>query len=210
MVFCFLQPREGAYAADVVFSFVMLNFVMCVYWSAVWNILDKSVHPDNLLISYVISLTLGCTVFILFLVSEAYLIHITKHLLDRGFLIGLVFEDGVKIVASIVTVLVWRGGWGLLEDYMLTDSQQNAWVCHIVGIGVLMLLQCSSTLSTLSVAVDGELGEGKDISFSINYFTHLWKLYHYSTAPLLLQVINCSHRYCKKDMFAGQFAHFLG
>lgn len=200
MVFCFLQPREGAYAADVVFSFVVLNFVMCVYWSAVWNFLDKSVHPDNLLISYVISLALGCTVLILFLVSEAYLIRVTKHLLDRGFLIGLMFEDGVKIVASIVTVLIWRGGWGLLKDYLLTDSQQVAWVCHIVGIGVLMLLQCSSTLSTLSVTVDGELGEGKDITFSINYFTHLWKLYHYRTAPLLLQVINCSHKYCKKKI----------
>lgn len=173
-----LQIHDAAFVADVLFSHILLNFVMCVYWAAVWNVFDRTMYPDNLLISYVISLGVGCGALIFLFIAETRLVGITKHVCRRNAFLGLVFEDCIKLIASLVTVFIWRGGWGLMKDYVLTDDAWDAWLCHIIGIGGLMVLQCGSTLSGLSVAVDGELGEGRDISFSVDYFSHLWRLYH--------------------------------
>ena len=162
---------------------------MCIYWSSMWNFLDNTLYPSNLLVSYFISLGIGYSILIFFFAAETRLVNIAKNLLKHNDFMGLVFEDSIKLIASLATVLIWRGGWGLMKDYMLSDDQWDAWLCHILGIGGLLVLQCGSTLSSISIVVDGERGEGQDINFSVDYFSYLWQQYHSAELPLSIQVI---------------------
>ena len=101
------------------------------------------------------------------------LYHIAKTLHGKHPMLELVFQDVVTLHILLGTVLCWRGGWGLLKNFVLTKDWHFL-VCHILGFLGLASWQVGSTIYKTGVCIDAEHGEGKEMILKLDYFLKLY------------------------------------
>ena len=180
------------YTADVLLSHLVIHTLNVQVWRGLWNMLDHLILPDDKQTSYYVSLGAGYTSVILLFIFE-FLIHVAARKLHQiHWLLELVLENVVKLTAVTAGLFLWRGGWGLMKDYVIVPPKdlQDCWMYHGVGMGLLLFLSAASTLSPVGCAVDGEHGHGKGVCWPIDYCTYLYQSWQQTRQhmPLSVQV----------------------
>ena len=89
---------------------------------------------------------------------------------------SLVIEDVYKLATVIVTLLLWRGAWGMLQDKLQRELPLWSWLCHALSMCVMMALQVASTMGAVGCGVDGEAGPKKSVPWRIDYFQAWWRM----------------------------------
>ena len=133
-------------------------------WRGIWNVLDETLFPDNLLLSDVTSLALGYIILILLFLLEYPASRISS-CLERKKLptAKILFEDFVMAVATWGVLMIWRGAWDLLHSYFFPDKLVGGWVSHAIGVTGLLILQGFGNVGTNGIDVDGSYPGGAGI-----------------------------------------------
>ncbi|OQV13120.1 hypothetical protein BV898_12660 [Hypsibius exemplaris] len=100
-------------------------------------------------------------------------------------ILKIVFEDLFMLLATVAGINIWRGAWGVYDEYVFkghNDSQGiddggflSAWTCHILGMGGLMLMFHASSALVKSFEIDGEYPNGEGCflpASSLTMFKH--------------------------------------
>ena len=177
IILLLLQPDSVIrYTVDSAVSHFIIVPLVVQVWRGLWNILDIYIYPENLVLSYSVCLGVGYAAMVLLFMLEWPLVWLAKKLHQRHWFLELVFEDIYKLLTILASLLLWRGGWGFVKDYLLV-TQPLAWTAHGVGTVFMMLLQVASTISAAAILRDCEFGQGTGIPFKVAYFTHFYDLY---------------------------------
>ena len=147
--------------------------------------MDLLLLPDDILLSYYVSLGSGAGVSLLLFTLQYPLSIAGRWLLEHHWMLMLLLQQVVSVVAIAGTLLVWRGGWGLNRDYLL-DSPLDAALAHGLGALGLLLTNTFATVSSLAVGVDADGRRVDGFSYEIHYFKEFWER---NRTKLRLQVI---------------------
>ena len=123
--------------------------------------MDILLFPDDQFKSYYISLTIGISISIILMATEELIRRLHLICNQKHWLLGLMLEDIFKFIAVAVALVLWRGGWGMMKDYVIVGSRQyvDSWLYHGVGMIGLMMLNASSSVSPFGCHVDMEEDE---------------------------------------------------
>ena len=102
--------------------------------------MDNFIWPHHLFASYMLSLGIGYGTAVLLTVLQYPFYHIARRLHRTHKILELIFEDAVKLVVVLTTLLMWHGGWGLCKDYIL-NTPFHFWASHAFGSFFLLVLQ---------------------------------------------------------------------
>lgn len=172
-IFSFQPTTICRYVLDSVLSHVGVTHLSVQVWRALWNTFKHViVLPDNsLLKSYVLCLGAGYAFCLLLFILQNPLYLLARKLRPVHWILEHMLEVIIKIVATLVCVLLWRGGWGLCRDFLLKD-EWHFWIAHSVGMSLLLIVQASPTIGIPSVAVDCEFGWGTGQFYPVDFFLH--------------------------------------
>ena len=171
-LFVYLQPSVlFRYLLDSLISHVGVVHISVQVWRALWNIFTHViVLPDkSLLNSYLVSLGAGYTFCLLLFALQHPLYLLARKLRPTHWILEHSLEVFVKIVATITSILLWRGAWGLCRDFLLKREWQF-WLAHSCGMGFLLIVQSSGTIGIPSIAVDCEFGWGTGQYYPVDFF----------------------------------------
>lgn len=170
---CIFQMFETPclYFMDTIFTAIVLQGIGVLVWVGMWNLFDAIILPHDLYTSYIISIVAGYTSAVLLFLLQYPTFLIAAKLYQRGRIYGLLFEICINMAAFVAMLLLWRGGWGMTKDYVLTQRWAwDCWLCHGLGAAGLLLCQVGLVLGGVGCNVDGERGGGYDVVWPIDYF----------------------------------------
>ena len=147
--YCFLQPSNILlYMIDACFSTLVILTLVILVWFALWSIGDYLISPADAFRSYILSLSIGYVVVIAVFVVQSSVFHFAYGSYQRSPQLALAVEHAYKVVATLATLHLWRGLWGIFKDFVLTKDTNLplAFSFHAVGF-VFMILFGVSKLS---------------------------------------------------------------
>ena len=181
----YLQPTILCrYVLDSAISHVGVVHISVQVWRALWNILTHViVLPDkSLLNSYLVSLGAGYGFCLLLFALQHPLYQLARKLRPTHWILEHSLEVLVKIIATVASVLLWRGGWGLCRDFLLKEEWQF-WLAHACGMGFLLIVQSSGTIGIPSIAIDCEFGWGTGQYYPVDFFLQCYYKRWYRKLP---------------------------
>ena len=135
--------------------------------------LNKWLHFAEPHHSYVLSFGLGMVLAFFSLLLQKPAAICSKYLEDRNlWLVKIGFEDVFMSLATAASINVWRGVWGLCDEFVFPqDRILSYWTCHVVGMGGLMLMFHGSSALAKGFQIDGEFTQGQGCILPASSFT---------------------------------------
>lgn len=152
-------------------------------WRCLWNLGDRTIYPTDKFHSYIVCLAVGTITAIVLLCSTMLIRWLIERAHRTHWILGVGVEDIVHVLTTVSCLLMWRGGWGLIKDYVLVDDIQDAWLFMGVGLTGALIFSVSSTYAAVGCSVDGEQ---ETFSWPIHYCCYFVKERH--NPPLQIQV----------------------
>ncbi|XP_050668776.1 uncharacterized protein LOC126968034 [Leptidea sinapis] len=163
-----MSSRETAlYILDCVFSVTVVGSLVVFVWRGSWALLDIFLFPADTTKSCWISLIAGYCLVVITFSLQVPMRWAVSRLQGAS---RLLVADFYHLVSFLATVNVWRGVWGLLDIYLFPDSPKlSNWSCHIVSLGLLIILNCSNSVLVRGVYIDAEEPAGDCVIFPCHY-----------------------------------------
>ena len=116
------------------------------------------IYPDDRLLSYGVSAGVGLLSTCIILLIQYHVFLLSKIIRTRSEnrFFSLLLEISFKIVATLVCLLLWRGSWGWLKDYVLPQDISIAYLSHVTGFTGLLLMQVISLVSPTGCERDSD------------------------------------------------------
>jgi len=143
---CFLKPNHRfRYLTDACFTSVIIQTLCILLWFTLWSIVDILILPGDTYRSYIVSLFSGYVVVIAVFFVQSPVYQLTYDAYLTSPLLALAVEDIYKVVATIATLNVWRGLWGLIKDFVFTNDSgvMLALSYHAFGFVVMIIMGVS-------------------------------------------------------------------
>jgi succinate dehydrogenase hydrophobic anchor subunit len=114
-------------------------------WFALWSISDILILPVDTYRSYIVSLVGGYAVVMAVFTVQSSVYQLAKVAHLKSPLYALAIEDAYKLVATLATLHLWRGLWGIIKDFVFTNDTgfMLAWFYHVIGFVVMIILGVS-------------------------------------------------------------------
>ena len=131
----------GAFLADVVVTVFLVQTLAIEVWWSLWSVCSQWIHfqwssiwtnTTCLLIGYALTLVLTFSSILLKLLARK--LHNVQRWLSYAFVVC------VKLVATLSGLLIWKGGWQMLDNYVVSGSEWRSWVCHFTGVRIYILI----------------------------------------------------------------------
>lgn len=121
---------------DIILSFFVFGPFTILYWSATWNIFCKYIHPENILVRGIITLSIGLFIHLLTYCFQYTFQNFHDEHYDRtstnartcyysycsrAFLLRSIYS----YIQSIAIICQWRGIWDLTETYIEKTLSQS-------------------------------------------------------------------------------------
>ena len=136
MVYLFQIATPCYFLLDVLFTHFIIGTLSIQVWRGLWNVIDNILLPDDKLKSYYICLGFGAGASLLLLSLEELICRLSTWSKRHHWLLALAMEDIMKFVAVIVGLVLWRGSWGMMKDYVIAGpcDTVDCWIYHGAGM----------------------------------------------------------------------------
>ena len=155
------------FVADVLFTSIIVNTVVVVFWRGVWTLLDLYLCPDDSKLSALYTLLASNGLAFLCLIGRFPVWKIAKNLhTSNKVLLKMIIEEAFLLVAGVLCVCHWRGVW-LLQDVLLIPEHQvlSAWTSHVIGVIALTLVLGFRSMVTAGCLLDNDIMHNTETCF---------------------------------------------
>lgn len=117
--------------------FVVTTSLVASAWCGVWTLMDAWIFPRHLLCSYAASLASGSGLAVVLIALRQYAWWRCRR--------GCGWQGAIATrcacgLATAVNMLLWRGGWGIMQTFVLAgDEVWRCWACHVLGVVYLLV-----------------------------------------------------------------------
>ena len=147
--FLTLQPTDGLwYAADAFFTTLVINTLGILVWFALWTIGDVLILPEFPFLSCLASLCSGYVLAGVIFSLQSRVHKVTQEACQTSAVLPLAIEDCYKVLATVSTLSIWRGLWGMARHFIFADGTgfDRALTFHLFGFLIMIAIGVSTQL----------------------------------------------------------------
>ncbi|KAK2170658.1 hypothetical protein LSH36_1g05012 [Paralvinella palmiformis] len=159
------KPQNGMwqYCIDQLLSQVICVNLNISTWRSLWNTLDDTIYPDNLVASALLTLLSGAVILVLLALSQNTVVAYSASFKKSKWFQRSLLDGCFYVVVNVCVVSMWRGLWNLIAEYFFPDLFVGGLVCHGLGAVCLLAVMSFSTVYENSVDIDGESEDGENL-----------------------------------------------
>ncbi|XP_077977746.1 uncharacterized protein LOC144433312 [Glandiceps talaboti] len=165
--------KKLLYFLDTVYSYVVVQSLVIVYWRGMWGLIDNVIRPDNLEKSAYTSLVIGYPIIIMTHIIQYPCAIISRKAKRFSRVVQIIVEDMFWYLCSFGVLNIWRGLWYICDLYIYPENLAISYLkTSLVGFVTLYLLQSARNLGGAAVSVDGIPDDGSGVLLG-HYFKRL-------------------------------------
>ncbi|KAJ6644139.1 hypothetical protein Bhyg_09105 [Pseudolycoriella hygida] len=156
-----------AFLADCLMA-MFVEMLVAFIWHDFWFIHNLFILPDDLFYSALTSLVFGYSLALICFVTQSSVSVAYEKFEDKRVFIYDVFI----VICLLAAINVWRGIWTFVT-YFAGDDEDINLLLNTLAWTLLMIVNCTFSLSAKDVLKDAEKSGRCGIQFQINYFSEM-------------------------------------
>lgn len=141
---------------DILFSAFVVGPAVVGYWRGTWLLTEYYIYPGNAIFSSWVSLGIGCSVHLLFILLQELL---QKWLQSSNVVLFILCSRVYTAIFSFGCVNSWRGVWQTLEHYTGTELSALL-VTTTAAVAALAVMRTLRNVASPPFAIVMDLQEG--------------------------------------------------